>query len=315
MPLLRNILIFLRQHSLILILLWFSKPAVAQHDTVVLTARLSADTVLLGQPFTLTVSAGYPATTELFYPDTGSNYAPFELLNREFYPTSTLNGISADCVVYHLAAFELGKHQTLQLPVYLVATHADSTLYQTPTVGLIVAEVIQQPVDTLSVKATDNFLPIKQKLNYPYIIIIGLCGLGILLIGFVSLRRPIAKWFKLRRLNRLHQQFLADFETIIAQLQATNQPATFAQKLLVVWKKHLTKLTAQPFDTFTSKQVVAALPNQQVEQVLHTIDACIYGGRPAPNLPSEANVLKQIAIEKFDTAQQIIKNHNKVTQS
>ncbi|WP_192811682.1 hypothetical protein [Pontibacter sp. BAB1700] len=76
----------------------------------------SKDSVHIGELVRYTLVHRHPAVQEVILPDSTYNFAPFELVRQEFYPTATRAGISTDSTVYTLRTFDTSPVQSLELP-------------------------------------------------------------------------------------------------------------------------------------------------------------------------------------------------------
>src|SRR5690349_8535923 len=65
------------------------------------------DSVQIGEPVAYYLSASYPQSLTVLFPDSVFSFAPFEYSRKTFYPTVTSHGTSRDSVIYYLTTFEI----------------------------------------------------------------------------------------------------------------------------------------------------------------------------------------------------------------
>ena len=105
-------------------LVWMIIPVLtqAQAQDVSVRGGFLSDSLKIGEQTAFYLSARYPTNLNILFPDSTHGFTPFEYEDKEYFPTETTAGISADSAVYYLTTFEIDRVQLLQLPVYIVNT-------------------------------------------------------------------------------------------------------------------------------------------------------------------------------------------------
>ncbi len=256
--------------------------------------KFMTDSVELGRPFNYALSYHHAPSAEVFFPDKNYNFYPFEIVNREFFPTLTINNNSLDSVIYTLVTFDIAKTQKLNLPIYLLSKRDCTAVFSLPD-SVFLQEMIKTSIDSLSLKTDTKQLPLSQQLNYPQILGYLFGILGVLGLIYAFFGRFIRKEYRLFLFGRKHKDFVASYKKYT---RATLDDRTIG-KALVLWKKHLEWLEKRPYTSYTSKEIITRLPNERLEEALREVDSAIYGGILSTQMPFAMNVLLDKAIELY----------------
>lgn len=256
--------------------------------------RFLTDSVEIGRPFYFTLSYHHDPSLEVFFPDTTYNFYPFEMVRRDFFPTSTSDNISLDSAVYTLVSFEISKTQKLDLPIYLLSKR-DCTAIFSLTDSVFLKEMIKTSVDSLALKTDTKLLSVRQQINYLQIIIYFLGALGGGIVVYALFGRYIRKQYRLFLFSRKHKEFQANYKKYA---RATLDDVTIGNAL-VLWKKHLEWLEKRPYTSYTTKEIISRLPNERLEEALKEVDSAIYGGILSTQMPLAMGILLDKATELY----------------
>ncbi|BDC98469.1 hypothetical protein [Persicobacter psychrovividus] len=271
----------------------------AMAQNVKLDGYFMQDSTKVGEDLAYILTAKYPETLNILFPDSLNNFHPFEYNRREVFPTKTTAGISTDSVVYHLSTFETDSLQTLVMPVYLIQEKDSLTLFA-PASDIFFAPTVLQLPDSLKMRANVAYTPVDYPFNYPY----WFAGLGIflalLIIGFLIFGSGIRQQFKIKKLQRQHSKFLNNFDS----LTSSNQQA----ELSAHWKSYVETIDGRPFSKLTTKEIAKVISDQEAVNALKLLDRNIYGAQSAEIEVSQYDHLRQFAIETFEEKLNKIKN-------
>jgi hypothetical protein len=256
--------------------------------------KFLTDSVELGRPFNYALSYRHAPSDEVFFPDTTYNFYPFEIVEREYSPTITINNSSLDSVIYTLVTFDIAKTQKLNLPIYVLSKRDCTAIFSFPD-SVFLKEMIKTSVDTLSLKTNTKLLPLSQQLNYPQIFAYLLGILGFIGLIYAFFGRFIRKQYRLFLFGRRHKDFVSNYKK---HTRSTLDDKTIG-KALVLWKKHLEWLEKRPYSSYTSKEIITHLPNERLEDALREVDLAIYGGILSTQMPLAMNVLLDKAIDLY----------------
>ncbi len=267
-------------------------PCIAQHPK----GRFLTDSIRIGKPFQFALSYKHRPETEVVFPDTNYNFAPFEILKHDYFDTQTDKSGSLDSAVYTLVSFDLSTIQKLSLPVWVI-TDQDCTANYSYSRSVVMKQLIQKK-DTLQFKEDTVVKVLDQQINYPFIFLI--------LISF-SLISVLVYWFFGQRLQRqwqLYQLFSRkrDFSKNFSRLKLkinTKTGVENVEKAVVLWKKYLHRLENKPFETFTSKEIADSLSSEKLAVTLREIDAVVYGGLSSATIIDLLSELESVAQERY----------------
>lgn len=256
--------------------------------------KFLTDSVELGRPFNYALSYHHDPSAEVFFPDTTYNFYPFEIVEREFYPTLTINGSSVDSVIYTLVTFDIDKTQKLNLPVFILSKRDCTAIYASSD-SVFLKEMIKTKVDSLALRTDTRLLPLRQQLDYPQILAYLSGILGVVALIYIFFGRFIRKEYRLFLFGRRHKDFVASYKKYT---RSTLDDITIG-KALVLWKKHLEWLEKRPYTSYTSKEIISRLPSERLEEALREVDTAIYGRILSTQMPFAMNILLEKAIELY----------------
>lgn len=240
-------------------------------------ARFSRDSVKIAEPIIYKMVLKHPVGSQAIFPDSGFDYSPFELLEKKYYPTISDSSISTDSVSYTLQTFNLSDTLPLSLPVYFIINGDSVPVYPKPDTVWLQRE-IRTPRPDAPLKAATNFGKVERRFNYPYVML----GGGVLAIILIFLNRflgkPVERFIRLILLFRRQKAFLVSFDRMAGQA-LREQSAKRTEQTLNVWKKHIERIDGRPFSTFTTKEMVQAIPEENLKNTLQQIDRCVYAGQ------------------------------------
>jgi hypothetical protein len=258
--------------------------------------KFLSDSVKVGLPVQYALSYRHKATADVFFPDSTYNFAPFEMVKREYFNTITDQNGSLDSVVYTLISFEVTPVQELSLPVYVRAKR-DCTRVFAPMDYVVLNSIIAPNVriDSLSLKKDTRLIPIAQQVNFPliFLIIIGL----FLLIGMVFwfFGKPIRRQVRLFNFKRRYDDFRKLFQRLSRGTEDAKKRLENIEKAVVLWKKYIERIENKPFTTFTTKEILDNLKDSRLSDALREIDATVYGGVYSSKTIASLQVLQELA--------------------
>ena len=258
--------------------------------------KFLSDSVKVGLPVKYALSYRHKATADIFFPDSSYNFAPFELVKREYFNTTTDENGSLDSVVYTLISFEVTPLQELSLPVYVRAKR-DCTRVFAPMDYVVLNSIINPKanIDTLSLKKDTRLVLIKQQTNFSliFLIIIGVLALSGVVFWFFG--KPIKRQIRLFNFRRRYDDFQKLFQRLSRGTDDSKRRLENIEKAVVLWKKYIERLENKPFTTFTTKEILDNLKDIRLSDALREIDATVYGGVYSNKTIASLQVLQELA--------------------
>jgi hypothetical protein len=239
------------------------------------------DSVVVGDKAAFYLTATYPKTLNIIFPDSTYSFAPFEFVSKRYFTTKTKDSLSYDSAVYWLSTFEVDPIQYLQLPVFVVHAQDCTTVASLRDSVLLKELVIQTLPDTLQaqnlpLKTNTEYEPVHWLLNYPLLLIAVGVLLVALIVGWLVLGKRIRKYYRAKRLTKQHIQFLEAYNVQLQQLQQKFSPV-LAERSLSHWKGYMEALEANPYTKLTAKEIATLIKNKALGEQLQEINAAVYG--------------------------------------
>ena len=196
-----------------------------------------SDSILVGEPTKVIYYFKHEASQEIVFPDSNSNYSPFEFISKQYFNTRTLNGISTDSAVYTLALYEVEGTHSLSLPVTLFLNKDTlKIISQKDSVSII--PLITQASDTLKLKSNTNHIALENDFNY-LIVLIGIAALIITaVLIYIFFGKRILRQVKKYRYKIAHRLFVSSYTSLISNL---NSPEKM-EEAISLWKKYIERI-------------------------------------------------------------------------
>ena len=269
--------------------------------------RFLTDSIDIGRPFQYALTYRHPPTTDLLFPDTASQFAPYRVEKVALFTTRTtgtgFDAVSVDSAVYTLLSFETDSVQLLRVPVRLInATDCTALFTETDTVFLR-AQV--KPADagltttaSLTLATETTLAPLQQQFNYP---VLGLFAAGLALIAsllYGLFGRIIRRQWRLYQLNRRHRQFLREFNRFSRSINADSAADT-ANQAVISWKTYLETIEQRPYSSLTTSEIAERVDDKRVTTALREADRMIYGGAFSAQSAASLRVLSDVATQRY----------------
>ena len=291
------------------IVLYLFYQAIGNAQEIKVSGGFLKDSVQIGEPVAYYLSAAYPQSLTILFPDSVFSFVPFEFTKKRFYPTVTTSGTSRDSVIYYLSTFEIEKVQYLSLPVF-ITTARDCTAYTPMPDSVYLIELVTSPPDSVSaqdlpLKTNTLYERVFSEFNYAIIIIVVGSLLVTGVIVWVAFGKRILKHFRLKKLKKSHLKFLQAFSNQFQQVSTLFSPEK-TEAAISLWKKYLEQLEQRPYTKLTTRETIHMLPNEKLGTSLQVIDCAIYGNQTSVHEPLEE--LKKFADERFLKKLEEVKN-------
>jgi hypothetical protein len=259
-----------------------------------------SDSVKIGQETAFYLSARYPEKQTVLFPDSSFAFTPFEYQRKKYFPTDTKAGVSYDSAVYFISTYELDHAQFLALPVYLV-NERDCTMYTSTLDSVLLIQLAKNVADTVSVQnlplqANTNYHNVHFQLNYLIAVIAGAILIIMGIVIWIIFGKRISNYFRAKKLQKKHGDFVAAFTSITEQIQKTFSPST-TEAAVSMWKKYLEQLERKPYTKLTTRETFLLQKDEVLGNNLRNIDKAIYGH--ATTVTDSLQYLRKVADERF----------------
>ena len=229
------------------------------------------DSAFLGDEIELLLVYAHPPEIEVVFPDSSSDFVPFEYVRKNLFYTRTKDSISVDSAIYVLQTFELDKVQNLRLAITLLTTKDSISIFSNlDTVFL--KEVIEELPDTLRLIENSSQLNVDKQFNYPYLLIT-LSVIGVIcLVGFLLFGKTLWDRYLIYTWKKKHQVFLQNFESLTMENKDLELILTF-------WKNHMTWVEGEEINAMTTREMNEFYINNELHELMISFDKIIYGGQ------------------------------------
>ena len=284
-------------------------PAAMAQESARVNGHFEADRVSIGEVVPYSLTARYPRTQQVLFPDSTFSFKPFEFSNKKFFTTRTAHGTSYDSVVYFLTTFEIDSIPRLKLPVFVLQEKDCVAFYTIPDSISLNYQVASLPdsvsAEKLPLKTNTAYQKVKWILNYPVVLVGVLVLLITSVVVWVVFGKRIRRYFTLRKLNKDYQEFISRFNRSIEKL-STEFSSSKAEEAVVVWKSYMENLEKYPYTKFTSREIVRLVSDSNLDKALHSIDRGIYGGFSSTIEPFK--FLQSYSQQRFQKKEAEVKN-------
>jgi len=262
--------------------------------------------IKLGEPVQYYLTAKYPNKFEVLFPDQEYPFSPFEILEKEYFPSTYDSAFVIDSAVYTLTSFEIDPFQILALPVFLIAA-GDSVRIEAAADSLQFVEAAPNATDTTTLKTDLAYTNVALDVNYPYILI----GLGIFLLVLILIAaffgKRIINHFKIRRVKKGFSSFSVRFDELVQKV-VKSEGRDNLENTIAYWKKYLERLEKKPYTKLTTKELVALKGDDRLKKELKVIDRNLYGHLRSDDLITRLQSIKNLAKEYQEKKIASIKN-------
>ncbi len=279
--------------SVLFLLFW----QVANAQEVQIKGGFVEDSLVIGQEVDYWITASYPPSMEIIFPDTNSSFSPFEFAGKTYFQTEMRNNAVFDSTVYTLQSFEIDPVQFFQLSA-IALSKEDSATLKSPLDSIYLTELAPTVSDSTRLKTNLDYQEVARQFNYPlmYYIIGGLAVIAILILAIFGSR--IIKFFKIRRLERDFKSFAERFDEHINSLKESPDPA-IAEKALSIWKKYQQRLEKIAFSSFTTTDILELEFTKELTDPLKSIDRVVYGRKMQEKVYQDFQQIEDFTNDRF----------------
>lgn len=286
------------QVTSLLSLLAFSNQAQAQ--TVDVRGGFLSDSIKIGETTAFYLAAHYGDSLNILFPDSTFKFSTFEFDRKTYFATVTRDHVSVDSAVYFLSTFEVDRSQSLQLPVFVLQPR-DCTVVQSASDTILITQMVADVPDSLSaeqlpLKMNTAYQKVFREFNYWILIIGGGVLLVIAVVIWIFFGKRISRYFKAKRLQRKHHDFLKKYGALIQELQI-GFTSNNAERALSFWKRYMEGLEPYPFTKLTTRETLVLTKDENLAGNLKQIDRAIYADQPTVLTPFEH--LRTFAEQRF----------------
>ncbi len=289
--------------------LMFDTPTFAQLNTPI--GVFITDSADIGRPIYFSLSVRHHPSVEIFFPDSLSNFMPFEFVNKQIFTSKTSSKITLDSAIYQLISFSIAPIQYLSLPIYVFNKKDCTSLFsQNDTLFLKASNLIIIKNQKEFVHASE-LLSLNDEFNFSVLLAILVFTIGLGAVIFWLFGEDIYKQWQLLKLQRRHIEYLRAFNRLLRNTRDKGSIKD-AEKAIIIWKNYLEKLERRPFATFTTREIIDSMPDPALAEALRNLDGMIYGQVKSSKMQGFLEVLKEGGTKMYRNRRRQILDHQKV---
>lgn len=255
------------------------------------------DSAMLGERVGYVLKAKSKTGINIVFPDSTHNFAPFVLLEKKSFISSTQDDVTVDSVVYYVSNFSLDPVASLSLPVYEVFRF-DSLAHKPLEAGLVLKLTIDQLPKELAFKDNNVYQPIPTEFNMlVLLLILGIIAVLAIIVMVIFGKKIKRKWENWREKQK-YKRFVKRWNAAETAFAATPDMVQ-ADELLGLWKTYMEHLNDRPFREWTTTEISEFLDNKEIIKDFRAIEMVIYAGKEGKDITETCNNLKDICTDSF----------------
>ncbi|WAC11045.1 hypothetical protein [Dyadobacter pollutisoli] len=264
-----------------------------------------SDSVEVGKPVYFSLIARHKPEVEVFFPDSSYNFSPFEIISQKSFSSVTDGRGTLDSAVYQLVSFDVSQIQSLRMPVYVFQKKDCTAVFTAPDSVFLIKSNILNSGQKTTLQAETELLPLSREFNFS--MLIGSIALIIGVVGSIYwvFGQDIYKQWQLVKLQRRHLEYLRSFNRLMRNAREKNNIKD-AEKAIIVWKNYLERLEKKPFATYTTREIMDNMPDDDLADALKNMDGIVYGQGKSQNMDVYLEVLKTGATRLYRAKRRFI---------
>ena len=231
--------------------------------------------IKIGDSIKLVSIINYPKEIELIQPDSSFKFFPFSFVKKENFESQLNERIISDSSLYILRSFEIDSIQPIRLNSFILNGKdclEISSNYDTVYFKSLVNNTDQK------VKKNMSFNEILSIINTYKLSLYSIIFIFLILTVYLLFRKKIIAYFRKRKILKGHALFNKEFEKIKKQFK-TNADKNNLEKIILIWKRYIEKLTSIPYSSMTTKEIIDFFDNENLIKSLKYIDEIIYSDK------------------------------------
>ena len=231
--------------------------------------------IKIGDSIKLVSIINYPKEIELIQPDSSFKFFPFSFVKKENFESKLNERIISDSSLYILRSFEIDSIQSIRLNSFILNGKdclEISSNYDTVYFKSLVNNTDQK------VKKNMSFNEILSIINIYKLSLYSIIFICLILAVYLLFRKKIIAYFRKRKVLKSHALFNKEFEKIKKQFKA-NADKNNLEKIILIWKRYIEKLTSIPYSSMTTKEIIDFFDNENLIKSLKYIDEMIYSDK------------------------------------
>ena len=212
------------------------------------------DSTEIGNTISYNLNVSFPKNLEIILTDSSYNYAPFEFIEKSYFPSLTDSVYTYDSVIFHLSSYNINTNQFLKIPIYVLNSNDSSEIFSNID-SIKIKEFIIQISDTLKTKTNTDFSLVNIDFNYPLLVYITFFILSLLIILYLIFRKKVIIYFKTRNVNNQYKKYVYEMDLYFKEINQKFNRKKF-ELMILQWKRFNEKMSKHPYSTLTTNELI-----------------------------------------------------------
>ena len=264
--------------------------------------EILTDSVKVGEPFDVSLTYLHKSPSEIFFPDSTTDYGKLEYINHIAYPTNT-DSLSLDSAVYSFSAFSINDSVEVQLEL-IQLSKKDTIKILSNTEHVFIKRIVTEVPDSITLKTQLEYVVISAPVNYNLFILLGIILLIVTLILLFIFKKELKSLFKNYFLKKKFQRL---FEALDQLIQSEKFDTATLNRYSGLSKKGLELIFKIPVSSYTSSQMKKLLGNKIDTSLFSELDTHIYRSTSHENV---ADTLLKIKLDLEKSLNRILEEKN-----
>lgn len=253
------------------------------------------DSTGLGDVLKVSLVFEHKPEVEVFFPNNGAYFRPFEFVGFEAFPTITSDTLSKDSTVYLLKLFKVDGLQKLSLPVWVMNDGDSLAVYSNRDTLYLKEKIKRDELSGQELKSSVNYEFAKEEEGWKIWQLVSLGVTGVLVLIGLLFRARLLRWYRQYQFKRRHR----DFKDRFRRFMSREADYETLQEANVLWRSHMEWIEDMPYTSMSSVEIENLHEDDKVSQALREIESSLFGGQKSDRINLALHILFTFANERY----------------
>ncbi|MCC5919417.1 MAG: hypothetical protein LAT68_03485 [Cyclobacteriaceae bacterium] len=271
------------------------------------SGKFLADSTKVGNPVPYQLTAKYPKSLEIIFPDEQYDLKQFEITSKKYFTTQSDDTYSYDSAIFMVSTFSNQLNQELAIPVIWLKSKQDSVIIEPKADKIAILRTFVAEVDAPEIQEDSEWTLVREQLN----LIVTILIISIILIAggliYYFFGGSIRLYLKVRAIEQSWRKHEKAYEKALQDLKSGNKEE--GVRMLYEHKYFLEKLEGKPLTGQSTREMMQFYPEaKSLHEHLKVIDAYIYADRKSDQLLQAYQGLLSFAKDKKEEIKKQLKD-------
>ncbi len=253
------------------------------------------DSIGLGDIVRVSLVFEHRPDVEVFFPNNGAYFRPFEFMSFKAFPTVTSDTLSKDSTVYALKLFKVESEQKLQLPVWLMSDGDSMSVYSNRDTLYLKEMISKENLSNEKLESSVNYKFAQEDEGWKVWQLVSLGVVGLLTLTTLLFRVQIFRWYRQYQFRKRQRDFKDKFRKFMSR-EADHETLQEANSL---WRSHMEWIEDKPYTSMSSVEIEKLHEDDKVSQALREIESSLFGGQKSDRINLALHILFTFANERY----------------